>query len=381
MQFTRRPRATGGAAQVSAVPSTSQGRVAVRCCAAVRSIILEAAGAILLRSRAYARFIKLPRGSIVLSVPSAASALANRMLKSVAGQSLLLALIVLAMAGLPRMARAADAGHDARTPIIVFLTDYGTLDDAVAVCKGVMLSIAPDARIVDLTHQVTPYSIAEGERFLSRAALYFPVGTIFIGVVDPGVGTQRRAIIAKSGRGQYFVVPDNGLLTAIEERDGIEAARAITNPAWQLPGVASSTFHGRDIFAPAAAHLARGDDWNSVGPKVARLVRLESKPAALAADGIRGRVVALDGPFGNLVTNVSGELFHELGFREGEKVHIKIGGAEFTVPYVSTFGKVAVGQPLLYIDSSGLVSVAINQGSFAKVHQISPPVELVVSRR
>ena len=315
------------------------------------------------------------------SVPSAAGAFTNRMPTPITAKSLLLAIIVLAVVGVPRIGRAADTVHAAPAPIIVFLTDFGTLDDAVAICKGVMLSIAPDARIVDLTHQVTPYSIAEGERFLSRAALYFPVGTIFVGVVDPGVGTQRRAIIAKSGRGQYFVVPDNGLLTVIEDRDGIEGAREITNPVWQLPGAVSSTFHGRDIFAPAAAHLARGDDWNSAGPKMARLVRLESKPAAIAADGIRGRVVALDGPFGNLITNVSGELFHELGYRVGAKVHIKIGSAEFTVPYVSTFGNVAVGQPLLYIDSSGLVSVAINQGNFAKVHQITPPVELTVSRR
>lgn len=314
------------------------------------------------------------------SVPSLAGSCAIHMLKRITGKRLLVALLVLLAVGIPRMDRA-DAGHAAHAPIIVFLTDFGTLDDAVAICKGVMLSIAPDARIVDLTHQVTPYSIAEGERFLSRAALYFPVGTIFVGVVDPGVGTQRRAIIAKSGRGQYFVVPDNGLLTLIEDRDGIEGAREITNPLWQLPGAVSSTFHGRDIFAPAAAHLARGDDWNSAGPKLARLVRLESKPAAIAADGIRGRVVALDGPFGNLITNVSGELFHVLGYRVGEKVHIKIGSTEFTVSYVSTFGNVALGQPLLYIDSSGLVSVAINQGNFAKVHQITPPVELTISRR
>ena len=263
----------------------------------------------------------------------------------------------------------------------MFLTDYGSLDDAVAVCKGVMLSIAPEARIVDLTHQVTPYSIADGERFLARAALYFPRGTIFIGVVDPGVGTDRRAIIAKSKRGQYFVVPDNGLLTAIEERDGIEGAREITNTAWQLPGAISSTFHGRDIFAPAAAHLARGEDWHSAGPAVARLVRLPATPPVLTAEGIKGRVVALDGPFGNLVTNVSGELFAKLGFGIGAKVHIKVAGAEFTVPFVETFGKVARGEPLLYIDSSGLVSVAINQGNFAKAHGITPPAELLVLRK
>jgi hypothetical protein len=323
----------------------------------------------------------LPRISIVSSDPSAVRSFAGRMLKLDTVKGLLAAIVVLAMCALPRVDRAAEETRAAHAPIIAFLTDYGTLDDAVAICKGVMLSIAPDVRIIDLTHQVTPYSIADGERFLSRAALYFPADTIFIGVVDPGVGTQRRAIIAKSKRGQYFVVPDNGLLTLIEDRDGIEGAREITNPSWQLPGAISSTFHGRDIFAPAAAHLARGEDWTRAGPVVPRLVRLALKPAAIAADGINGRVVALDGPFGNLVTNVSGELFHSLGYRLGEKVHIRIGGTDFTVPYVATFGNVPIGQPLLYIDSSGLMSVAINQGNFSKAHQITPPVELVVARK
>jgi S-adenosylmethionine hydrolase len=317
----------------------------------------------------------------VSSITSAAGSYAHRLLKPNAVKSLLVAIFALAIVVTPRIDRGAEAVHAAHAPIIVFLTDYGTLDDAVAICKGVMLGIAPDARIVDLTHQVTPYSIAEGERFLSRAAPYFPSGTIFVGVVDPGVGTVRRAIIAKSKRGQYFVVPDNGLLTVIEERDGIEAAREITNPAWQLPGAISSTFHGRDIFAPAAAHLARGEDWTSAGPKLARLVRLAAPRAAITADGIKGRIVALDGPFGNLVTNVSGDLFRKLGYRVGEKVHIKIGGSDFSVPYVATFGNVPVGQPLLYIDSSGLISVAINQGNFAQVHQVSPPVDLFVLRK
>jgi S-adenosylmethionine hydrolase len=318
---------------------------------------------------------------MVSSVPRAAGSSAKRMPKPITVKRLLVAIFVLGIAVSPRVDRGADAVQAAHAPIIVFLTDYGTLDDAVAVCKGVMLSIAPDVRIVDLTHQVTPFSIADGERFLARAALYFPTGTIFVGVVDPGVGTQRRAIIVKSKRGQYFVVPDNGLLTAIEDRDGIEGAREITNPAWQLAGAISSTFHGRDIFAPAAAHLARGEDWNSAGAKIARLVRLASTPAAITAEGIKGRVVALDGPFGNLVTNVSGDLFRKLDYRVGAKVHIKIGGAEFTVPYVTTFGNVPLGQPLLYIDSSGLLSVAINQGNFATVHHVSPPVDLFVLRK
>lgn len=267
-----------------------------------------------------------------------------------------------------------------KSPIIVFMTDYGTLDDAVAICKGVMLSIAPNARVIDLTHQVPPYSVADGARLLARTSQYYPPDTIFVGVVDPGVGTKRHPIIAKSKRGQYFVVPDNGLITPIEERDGIESVREITNPAWMLPAI-SATFHGRDIFAPAAAHLARGEDWSSVGAALPKLVRLAASAAAVDASGIKGHVVALDGPFGNLITDIKADRFGELGYKLGEPVKLTLNGKPFAVRYVSTFGDVPVGKPLLYIDSSNLVSLALNQGNFAKTHQIVPPVTLAIEAR
>lgn len=159
------------------------------------------------------------------------------------------------------------------------------------------------------------------------------------------------------------------------------AYRQITNPAWRWPGAVSATFHGRDIFAPAGAHLARGDDWRSAGAQVPHLVRLATEPARIDASGISGRVVGLDGPFGNLVTNIRSDMFQKLGYRAGDKVRIKVGTLELTAPYVTTFGDVPVGQALLYIDSSGLLSVAINQGSFAKVHDVTPPADLVVMRK
>jgi len=294
-----------------------------------------------------------------------------------------LPLVVLGWAlfsGLSLPARAAEPEQKSTAPIIVFMTDYGTLDDAVAVCKGVMLSIAPNARVIDLTHQVTAYSVADGARYFARTSLYYPAGTIFVGVVDPGVGTQRRSIIAKSKRGHYFVVPDNGLITIVQDRDGIESAREITNAAWMLPQPHSATFHGRDIYAPAAAHLARGEDWSKVGAIVAQPVRLAIPAAAIDASGITGHVVSLDGPFGNLITNISADRFRELGYRLGDPVDIKVGEQTFSLRFVNTFGDVAVGQPLLYIDSSNLLSVAINQGNFAKAHGIAPPVKLFVAR-
>jgi len=144
---------------------------------------------------------------------------------------------------------------------IGFMTDFDVRDDAIGICKAVMDGIAPGVRVIDITHQVTPFDIAEGARFLAGSAPYFQKDAIFVVVIDPTVGSSRKAIIARSKIGQYFVLPDNGLLTLVQDRDGIEAAREITNPQWMIGAKLSSTFHGRDIFSPAGAHLARGDDW------------------------------------------------------------------------------------------------------------------------
>ena len=278
-------------------------------------------------------------------------------------------------------AHAAEAPASAPGRTIVFMTDFGALDDAVAICKGVMLGIAPTARIVDLTHQVQPYSIADGARFLARTSLYYPANTIFVGVVDPGVGTKRRTIIAKTKRGQYFVVPDNGLLTPIEDRDDIEGVREITNAAWMLPEPHSATFHGRDVFSPAAGHLARGDDWTKAGPLLPKLTRLTIAAPVIGATGLAGHVVGLDGPYGNLITDIKPDRLRELGYSLGDIVPVKVAGKEFSLPFVTTFGDVDEGKPLLYVDSSGLVSVAINMGNFAQVHDIGPPAEFLITKK
>lgn len=274
----------------------------------------------------------------------------------------------------------AQAQQPAARPTIVFMTDFGVVDDSVAICKGVMYSIVPDARIVDITHLVTAFSIADGARFLFGATPYFPAGTVFVVVVDPTVGSARKAIVAKSKRGQFFVLPDNGLITLTADRDGLEAAREITNPAWMIGAALSSTFHGRDIFSPAAAHLARGDDWTQVGPEldVAKLVRLDLKPATLDEHGLTGEVIATDGPFGNLVTNVSAEQFLKLGYARGQGAKVIIGDRSVEMPFVKTFADVPLKAPLLYIDSRGRLGLAVNQSSFAATYGITPPVTLVI---
>jgi S-adenosylmethionine hydrolase len=265
-------------------------------------------------------------------------------------------------------------------PTIVFMTDFGVLDDSVAICRGVMYSIMPEVHIVDLTHQVTPFSILDGARFLYGATPYYPARTVFVVVVDPTVGSTRKAIVAKSRRGQYFVLPDNGLLTLVEQRDGLEAAHEITNPEWMIGSKLSSTFHGRDIFSPVGAHMARGDDWTKVGPELAvnDLVRLKLKSAKLDDHGLTAEVIATDGPFGNLVTNVDADDFLRLGYQRGQDVPITVGDKQMKLKFVRTFSDVPVNQPLLYIDSRGHLGLAVNQASFAAVYGIKPPVEIFI---
>jgi hypothetical protein len=262
------------------------------------------------------------------------------------------------------------------------MTDFGTVDDSVPLCKGVMYSIMPDVRIIDLSHQVTPFSILDGARFLYGATPYFPAGTVFVVVIDPTVGSTRKAVIIQSKRGQYFVLPDNGLITLVAQRDGLEAAREITNPDWMIGKALSSTFHGRDIFAPAGAHLARGDDWIKVGPSVAvnALVRLDLDAARLDDQGLHGEVVATDGPFGNLVTNVDAEEFLKLGYQRGQMLPLTIGDTKIELPFVKTFSDVPLNKPLSYIDSRGRFALAVNQGSFAARYGIKPPVKFSIAR-
>jgi S-adenosylmethionine hydrolase len=263
------------------------------------------------------------------------------------------------------------------------MTDFGTVDDSVAICKGVMYEILPSVRIVDLTHEVTPFSILDGARFLYGATPYYPAGAVFVVVIDPGVGTSRKAIVAKSNRGQFFVLPDNGLMTLIEQRDGLEAVRDIQNPSWMTGSKLSSTFHGRDIFSPVGAHLARGDDWTLVGPEIPikDVVRLEVKPATVDEHGVSGTVLATDGPYGNLVTNIDADQFLKLGYQHGQEVPVTVSKQHLIIPFQKTFGEVPLKAPLLYIDSRGHLALAINQGSFAVTYGVKPPVSISISRK
>jgi S-adenosylmethionine hydrolase len=266
-------------------------------------------------------------------------------------------------------------------PVIVFMTDFGISNDAVAICRAVIHGIAPAVRIDDISHTVAPFSIRDGARFLAAVTPYYGPGTIFLVVIDPGVGSTRKAVVVKTRRGQFFVLPDNGLMTLVAARDGIEGIREITNPKWMIGAKLSSTFHGRDIFSPAAAHLARGEDWRQTGPPSETLDRLDLRPAQLDTNGISGEVIALDDPYGNLITSVEGDDFLKLGYALGDVLRVRVGEKQIELRYVRTFSDVPQGKPLAFIDSRGRFSLAVNQGDFSKEFQVKPPVALLIPRK
>jgi len=268
-----------------------------------------------------------------------------------------------------------------RRPVIVFMTDFGTANDAVALCKAVILNISPDARVMDITHQVTPFQIEEASRFLYGVTPYYPAGTVFLVVVDPGVGTSRKAVIVKSKKGQLFVLPDNGIISAVVDRDGLDGAHEITNQNWMIQAAVSSTFHGRDIFSPAAAHLAEGWDYTIAGPEVPQLVRLTPKVASEDEKGVSGDIIGLDDPFGSLITDITREQLEKLGYVLDDKVTLQINKKNATFPYVKTFMNVPVGDTLLYIDSRGRVALAVNQGNYSRKFGIDPPATIFIPKK
>jgi S-adenosylmethionine hydrolase len=257
--------------------------------------------------------------------------------------------------------------------VLVLQSDFGTLDGAVASMKGVAVGVSPGIHVYDLTHHIEPFNIWQGALRLVQTAEYWPAGTVFVSVVDPGVGTERKSIVMKSKSGHYFVTPDNGTLTFVAERLGIESVREIDEAVNRRRNSEKSfTFHGRDVYAYTGARLAVGViGFEEVGPELpAEVVRIPYERARFEDGVVYGTIQTDDGNYGNIWTNVDRATFAKLGVPLGDPVRIKIlkSGEEVlnvTVPYVTTFGAVDVGKPLLYLNSLDSVSLAINQESFA----------------
>jgi S-adenosyl-L-methionine hydrolase (adenosine-forming) len=261
-------------------------------------------------------------------------------------------------------------------PFITFLTDFGLMDDFVGTCHGVIKRIAPEAEIIDITHGVAPQSVLEGALVLANAVPFMPQG-VHLAVVDPGVGSERRALALRDDDGRLYVGPDNGLLVpAAELGGGIAAARELVNSAYWLDTV-STTFHGRDIFAPVAAHLAKGVAFDDLGRQLdpAELVRLELPEPSIGTSSVRARALMID-RFGNVKLNLHRAHLERAGILPGVRVEVELATERYYAVAARTFSDVRPGEIVLYEDAYENVSIAITTGNAAETLTASPGDEV-----
>ena len=266
----------------------------------------------------------------------------------------------------------------AQNKIVVFQTDFGLKDGAVSAMKGVAMSVSPDLKLFDLTHEIPPYNIWEAAYRLEQTVTYWPAGTVFVSVVDPGVGTNRKSVVVRTNSGHFIVTPDNGTLTLVSQSLGIAAIREIDETINRRKGSEKSyTFHGRDVYAYTAARLAAGViSFEQVGPVLPNdVVSIPFQKATLERRKIKGTIPTLDIQYGNIWTNIPDDLLKQLGVRTGDTLNVSIyhnneKKYQGKMPYVETFGSVPKNKPLLYLNSLMQVSFALNMGNFSATHHI-----------
>ncbi len=269
---------------------------------------------------------------------------------------------------------------------LVFLTDFGLKDGAVSAMKGVAFGVDPDLRMFDVTHEIPSYNIWEGAYRLKQTAEYWPKGTVFVGVVDPGVGTDRDSIVLKTKEGYYFVGPNNGLFGLVAEDMGVEEVRKIDANKHRLKGSEKSyTFHGRDIFSYVGARLASGQiKFEDVGPKLdGEVVMIPYQKATIEGNTVMGNIPVLDIQYGNIWSNIPDKLFEKLDPKFGDEFIVEILKEDMVVykakvPFVNSFGDVEEGKPLIYYNSLLNVSVALNMDSFAETYGVSSGPEWTI---
>lgn len=274
---------------------------------------------------------------------------------------------------------------------LVLQTDFSLKDGAVSAMQGVAFGVDRDLKMFNLTHEIPPYNIWEAAYRLYQTATYWPKGTVFVSVVDPGVGTDRKSVVLKTKTGHYFVTPDNGTLTLVAEHFGIESVRQIDETTNRLEGSEKSyTFHGRDVYAYTGARLASGKiSFEEVGAELApKVVEIDYQRPTLENGVLKGNIPVLDIQYGNIWTNISDSLLEQSGIKKdgrvcveiseklGEETKVRYSGA---MPYKSSFGDVDEGRPLLYLNSLLNVSFALNMDSFADKYKIKSGAEWSVS--
>ena len=249
---------------------------------------------------------------------------------------------------------------------VTFLTDFGLQDDFVGTCHGVIKRIAPDVQVIDITHGIPPRAIVQGALVLANTVQYMPVG-VHLAVVDPGVGGPRRALALRDAEGRAYVGPANGLLLPAAERGGIAEAHEIVNPEYALSPV-SRTFHGRDIFSPAAAHVANGLALAELGPPIdpGALVRLELPQAEVRTNRIGASILYVDA-FGNMQLNLTREHLDQADVQPGARLELELAGQRYYAIAARTFSDARTGDLILYEDSYGNVAVAMNRGNAAEM--------------
>ncbi len=271
----------------------------------------------------------------------------------------------------------------AQNKIVVFQSDFGSKDGAVSVMKGVAMGVSPDLKLFDLTHEIPAYNIWEASYRLEQTVPYWPAGTVFVSIVDPGVGTERRSVVLKTTSGHYIVTPDNGTLTLIAQSLGIAEIRVIDEAVNRRKDSEKSyTFHGRDVYAYTGARLAAGAiTFEQVGKELPKeVVRIPYQKAIWEEKKIKGTISILDVQFGNIWTNIPADLFHKLNVKTGDLLQVtiyknkpdgyRVKKYEGSMPYSETFGGVAKNKPLVYLNSLLQVSFAINQGNFSTLNNI-----------
>lgn len=262
--------------------------------------------------------------------------------------------------------------------ILVFQSDFGQKDGAVAAMKGVALGVSPALNLVDLTHDIPPFNVWEAAYRLVQTVPYFPKGTVFVSICDPGVGTDRRSVVALTNTGHYIVTPDNGTLTFVAEQLGVAALRQIDETTNRRRGSADSyTFHGRDVYAFTGARLAaKAISFAQVGPLLkGDVVRIPYPHARLDGKVLRGTIPVLDVQYGNVWSNIPKDLVAKAGLAVGDTLAVRIHEGETLIfsgkaRFVNTFGDAPEGAAVAYLNSLLNLSVALNLGDFAKTHGV-----------